>query len=204
MGKFFKKVLLSFAAIFLSWQSYELLRLIDQMEIHSLGMAFFFGWIINLFITGIFAFSGFAFPTQRLLPDSYYTIRRPEKLKQLYKALGVNLFRQFLLATFWKGKKQRKKYFDGKKTGIQNLVLQSKKSEFGHLIPFFIICFVGIYLVKIGMYKLASLALLINVIGNLYPIILQRYHRMRIQYISARQREKPLMNSALPNASART
>jgi hypothetical protein len=41
-----------------------------------------------------------------------------------------------LLATLWKRKKQRKEYFNGTKNGIANMVEQSMKSEFGHLIPF--------------------------------------------------------------------
>ena len=88
-----------------------------------------------------------------------------------------------LLATFWKGQKQRRKYFNGKKNGISNLEEQSMKSEFGHLIPFIIICFLCLYLIVIGQSKLAVFTLLINFVGNLYPIILQRHHRMRIEII---------------------
>ncbi|WP_456439901.1 glycosyl-4,4'-diaponeurosporenoate acyltransferase CrtO family protein [Psychroserpens sp.] len=182
-----KKILLSIATIFLIWQSYNLLYNIDKLAVNSYGLLFFIAWIINLFITGIFAFSGFAFPTQKLLPRSYYKVYHPKRLKKIYNALRVNLFRQMLLATLWKSKKQRKKYFNGKENGISNLVEQSMKSEFGHLIPFIIICFVSSYLIVIGAIKLGVFSLLINLIGNLYPIILQRHHRMRIQIIRKRQ-----------------
>jgi len=184
-----KKILLSLATCFLIWQSYVLLFKIDNLIIESWGLTFFFAWIINLFITGIFAFSGFAFPTQKLLPQSYYYIHNPKSLKKIYKVLGVNWFRKILLATIWKSQNQRKKYFDGKEKGISNLVEQSEKSEFGHLIPFIIICFLSLYLIAIGAIKLAVLSLLINLIGNLYPIILQRHHRMRIQFIRKRQQQ---------------
>ncbi len=182
-----KKVLLSIATIFLIWQSYDLLRMIDKLELNSWGLILFTAWIINLFITGIFALSGFAYPTQRLLPKSYYTIYHPKRLKKTYDALRVNLFRQMLLATLWKSKKQRGKYFNGKMNGISNLVEQSMKSEFGHLIPFIILCFVSVYCFGIGAIKLGIFTFLINLIGNLYPIILQRHHRMRIQLIRKRQ-----------------
>jgi len=138
---------------------------------------------MNLFVAGIFAFSGFAFPTQKILPISYYIIYHPKKLKRLYKLLRVNLFRQFILATLWKSQKQRKKYFNGTENGISNLTEQSMKSEFGHLIPFIIISFVSSYLILIDLVKLSVFTLLINLIGNLYPIILQRHHRMRIQIL---------------------
>jgi len=182
-----KKILLSIATIFLIWQTYDLLFNIDKMTFNSLGLIIFIAWIINLFITGIFAFSGFAFPTQKLLPKSYYKIYHPKKLKKTYKALRVNLFRQMLLATLWKSQKQRKKYFNGKENGISNLAEQSMKSEFGHLIPLIIICFISSYLIIIDEIKLGVFCLLINLIGNLYPIILQRHHRMRIQILRKRQ-----------------
>ena len=185
-----KKILLSIATIFLIWQSYSLLSIINKLEINSVGLLIFIAWIINLFITGIFAFSGFAFPTQKILPEGYYKISHPKKLKKICKVLRIDLFRQMLLATLWKSKKQRKKYFNGKKNGIPNLIEQSKKSEFGHFIPFIIIFFLSAYLVVIGLTKLGVCTFLINFIGNFYPIILQRHHRMRIEIIRKIQQRK--------------
>ena len=182
-----KKILLSLASLFLTWQSYNLLYNIHKLEISSWGTLFFIAWLINLFITGIFAFSGFAFPTQRLLPRSYYKILHQKKLQGTFEALKVNLFRKILLATLWKRKKQQKEFFDGTKNGIANLIEQSMKSEFGHLLPFIIICFVSGYLLWVGQITLAVFSLLINFIGNFYPILLQRHHRMRIQMIRNRQ-----------------
>lgn len=185
-----KKILLSIASLFLILQSVKLLTNIHTLEIKSWALLIFIAWIINLFITGIFAFSGFAFPTQKLLPKSYYKISHPKKLKKTYKILKINLFRQMLLATLWRSHKQRKKYFNGKKNGISNLDEQSMKSEFGHLIPFIILCFVSIYLLVIGLTKLAVCTFFINFIGNSYPIILQRHHRFRIQIIRKRQESR--------------
>lgn len=185
-----KKILLSLASIFLIWQSYKLLLTINNMAIDSWGLSMFMAWIINLFITGIFAFAGFAFPTERLLPNSYYKIHYPKKLKKAYGLLGVDLFRKMLLATLWRSKDQRQKYFNGTKAGIKNLVTQSKKSEFGHLLPLIILCAVSIYFMLMGLVKLAFLTFLINIIGNLYPMILQRHHRMRIQVLINRFQTK--------------
>ena len=184
--QFLRKVFLSIAAIFLIWQSYQLLTSIHRFESNSLLLIIFVAWLINIFITGIFAFSGFAFPTQKLMPESYYKIYQADNLKKLYNFLRVDVFRLFLLATFWKSEKQRQKYFNRKRDGINNLILQSKKSEFGHLIPFLLINFVAVYLVLIGLYKLALCTFIINIIGNFYPIILQRHHRMRIDRLRRR------------------
>lgn len=185
-----KKIILSLASVFLFWQSVSLLSKIHEFEVESLVASFIIAWIINLFITGIFAFVGFAFPTQRILPDSYYQIYKPSKLTTTFEVLKVDLFRKFLLATFWRNKAQRKKYFNGKKDGISILVEQSMKSEFGHLLPFIIINLVSAYLIAINFFELALFTLLLNIIGNLYPIILQRHHRMRIQLISERQQAR--------------
>ena len=174
-------------SIFLVWQSYQLLSVIHTLEPSTWGMSIFIAWIANMFVTGIFAFSGFAFPTQKLLPPSYYQIHNPTSLKNIYKLLKVDVFRKMLLATFWKSKSQRKKHFDGKKSGIQNLETQSMKSEFGHLIPFLILNFVSIYVIAVGSIRLGVLTLCLNLIGNLYPIILQRHHRMRIEKIRKRR-----------------
>lgn len=184
-----KKTLFTFASIFLAFQSYKILSNIHHIEFGSLLLILFAAWIINLFITGIFAFAGFAFPSQRLLPASYYYIDQPNRIKSIYKLLGVELFRKMLLATVWRNKKQHSKFFDGKRGGTSNLDEQSMKSEFGHLIPLIIITVVSIYLLSIGRVGLATAVMIINVIGNLYPIILQRHHRMRIQRIRARSVE---------------
>ena len=181
-----KKIFLSVASLFLLWQSYNLLLSINRFDSEVWFEIIFAAWILNLFITGIFAFAGFAFPTQKLAPKNYYSISQPKRLKKVYKILQVDLFRKMLLATLWKNKSQRKRYFDGSKEGISNLEVQSMKSEFGHLIPFIIICFVCIYLFAIGLNKLGLFSLLINWVGNFYPIILQRHHRMRIEILRRR------------------
>lgn len=181
-----KKILLPLASAFLVVQSYKLLVGIHQLEIKSIFVLIFLAWIINMFITGIFAFVGFAYPTQRLLPASYYHIHQPSRLHKVYQFLKVEWFRKFLLATLWKDKKQRKRYFNGKKEGMDNLEEQSMKSEFGHLLPFIILLVVSVYLLAVGQTYLALFVLLWNILGNFYPILLQRKHRARLQAIKQR------------------
>ncbi len=184
-----RKVLLSIASAFLALQSYKILLVIPALETDSWGLLLFIAWIINLLITGIFAFLVFAHPAQKLLPSSYYTIRHPIRLKKFYDLLQVDLFRKVLLATLWKSQEQRKKYFNGQRNGIATLEEQSMKSEFGHVVPFVILCLLSTYLLLIGKTRLGTLTLLINIIGNLYPVLLQRYHRMRILAISKMKNE---------------
>ncbi|MFT4660381.1 MAG: hypothetical protein ACI8XB_000649 [Patiriisocius sp.] len=160
--------------------------ILPEMELFSWGVRLLYAWIINMFITGIFAFSGFAFHTQKLLPKSYYNISNPKRLKKIYKAAGVPLFRTMLLATIWRSKSQQKKYFNGNRDGIYNLSEQSMKSEFGHLIPFILIMVLSIYLIAVVDLMLGMFTIVWNIVGNMYPIILQRHHRMRIEIIEKR------------------
>lgn len=182
-----KKILLLLASIFLIVQSHKLVWLIPQMKFDSLWFTLLIAWLVNLFVTGVFAFAGFAFPTQRLLPASYYNVRYPERLKWVYHLLRVDLFRNALLATIWRNRKQRKGFFNGRKDGIRNMEVQSMKAEFGHLIPFVILVILSVYFLTLGEVSLGVLTLFINLLGNGYPILLQRHHRLRIQRIRKRR-----------------
>ncbi len=181
-----KKILLSVGSAFLLLQSVNLLNLFASTKIVSFLLALFLGWLINLYVTGVFALAGFAFPTQKLMPSSYYTISNPNRLKSICQLLKVDVFRRLLLATLWKNKKQRKGYFNGRREGIEHFTVQSHKSEFGHLIPLIILFFIGIYVWVVNSAVLGITVLIINFIGNFYPILLQRHHRMRIEKIQSR------------------
>ncbi len=98
----------------------------------------------------------------------------------MYKILGIKYFKWLLLLFFWGKKNNREKYFDGSRRGINNLLFQSKQSEFGHLGAFFVISIIVGFLLSEKYYLLVSFAMIINIIGNFYPVILQRHHRMRV------------------------
>lgn len=147
---------------------------------------FLFAYFINLFTTGVFALVGFGFPTHRLLPKKYYSIKNPKLVAQLYNVMGVAVFRKLLMFFFWGKEKNRRKYFNGTRTGIRNFVYQTKQSEFGHLAALVVIAVLSIVLVFHGYYLMALMAIVINLIGNLYPVILQRHHRMRLGKLAVR------------------
>jgi hypothetical protein len=140
--------------------------------------------LLNLFISGIFAFTGFAYPSSRLLPDAYYTVKNPKVLTAAYNILGIKFFRSFLLMAFWGKEKNRKKYFNGTKSGIQNFDFQTRQSEFGHLGAFIVTTIVCVILLSNGHVITLLLTMALNIIANLYPIILQRMHRVKIQRLS--------------------
>ena len=115
-----------------------------------LGYDFLIAYIIALFGTGIFAFVGFAYPTSKLIGRSYYRLRNPKQLQFWYRLLGLAYFRKFLMLFFWGSKKNRKKYFNGTRTGIY----QTHQSEFGHLGALFLVAFTNMYTFYLGYYAI--------------------------------------------------
>lgn len=175
-----KKIFLTLVSAFLAWQSFDVVVRMHLFDVQAWQWLLFISWVINMMVTGVFAFAGMVHPTQRLLPDAYYAIHRPDRLEKVYKILKINWFRKFLLATFWKKKEQRKAYFDGSKRGVAGFVESTMKAEFGHLAPFVLLNVVSVYFAATGMVLLGLFTAAFNVLGNLYPVLLQRHHRMRI------------------------
>jgi len=176
-----KRIILFLMSIFLLYQSIGLVTMLFEVGDFHWGMQIIFAFLINLFFTGVFALAGFALPTEKLMPEKYYTIHHPKKLKSWFQKLGVAAFRNFLLATVWKKKEMQKGYFNGTVEGFASFEQKTKKSEFGHLIPLVLITVFCFFLIKTKMWVLIGVTMIINIIFNFYPIPLQRHHRMRLQ-----------------------
>ena len=180
-----KKILFPIFSIFLCYRTIELMNHLIESDVKQINTleALVISFLLTLFSTGIFAFLGFAFKTNKILPEAYYIVKNEALLRQIYKRMGVNHFRKLLLFAFWGRKKNKTKYFDGKRSGIENLIFQSKKSEFGHSAAFFLILLLAIILLFLGYWQLFVYMNSINILGNLYPVILQRMHRLRINQL---------------------
>lgn len=176
----FSKTLLSLGSAFLFYLSKDIILKWPDFQTNSFSLLIFISLISNIIILGAFAFAGFAWPTYKLLPEGYYRISKPEKFQKMGRRLGLPIFQKFLLLTFWKDKKQRKRYFDGSRSGIKHWIKESKSAEFGHLIPFFILMGLSLWSLILGYWKIALINLVFNIFVNLYPVLLQRMHRARI------------------------
>ena len=162
-----KKILFSFFSIILLYLSYDLIKIILVFGPFNVIVTIIISWGVNVLITGVFALPGFVFPTNRILISSYYRIRNAENLLRVYKTLRVNLFRNLLLIFFWGKKKNKDKYFDGTKGGIDNLIYQSKQSEFGHLGAFVSILIVSIILLFETNIQIVFIIMLINIFTSI-------------------------------------
>ncbi|RLD18682.1 MAG: hypothetical protein DRI69_09900 [Bacteroidetes bacterium] len=181
-----KKILFPALSVFLLYRSIDLVNVLmaSAPSDFNVGDFMLISFLLCLFITGIFAITGFAYPTHKILTSKYYELKNPDQLIRTYRFLNVDIFKKGLMAVFWGTKKNRKKYFDGTRDGIENFIYQSKQSEFGHLGAFVLILISSFVLLAQGYFILVASMTFINIIGNLYPIILQRYHRLRIEKLS--------------------
>lgn len=143
--------------------------------------SFLFAWILN-FMLMISVFS----MTQTLKPkltSSYYNAKKWEKEGIIYQFLGVNLFRKMLVWIGWE--KLNKKVNPVKKSidSLLRLEYGTRQSELGHLIIFFIVLAINIFVaIKFGFVRSLWL-LILNLILNFYPIIVQRYNRPRLKKV---------------------
>lgn len=175
-------------SLFLAWQSAVVFDVLLRIRPDSWWLLALIAWLFNMGVTGAFAVVGFVLPTHRVLPEGYYRVRRPRRLKAAYRALRVDLFGWVLLATLWRDRAQRRRYFDGTASGLEHLDQQSRSSEFGHAVPFVLVTAASVAWALSGAAALAGLAIGFNVLGNLYPVLLQRHHRMRVQRLRSRAR----------------
>lgn len=181
-----KKILFPAFSVFLLFRTIELVNaLMNSLPSDFVPTEYMLiSFLICLYITGIFAMTGFAYPTHRVLTSRYYELKQPNRLIRIYRLLNVDAFKKVLMIVFWGRRKNRKKYFDGTRGGLENFIYQSKQSEFGHLGAFVSIIITSIVLLTQGYVFLVASMTFINILGNLYPIVLQRHHRIRIERLA--------------------
>jgi hypothetical protein len=138
-----------------------------------------FAWSLN-FVLMIWVLA-FTEVLKSKLTSSYYNEKGWERRGKIYERFGVNFFRKLLVWTGWE-KLNKKANPVGKNTeALANLHYQTKKNELGHLIILFIVLgFNAFVAFKFGVIKSLWLFVL-NLLLNLYPVLLQRYNRPRIQ-----------------------
>ena len=161
-----KKILFPLFSIFLIYRTIDLVNNLLAMDISEFSFmeSIFVAFLLNIFITGIFAFPGFAFSTNRILPSNYYAINNKQVLLNFYNIFGIDIFRKALLFFFWGLKKNRKIYFNGTKGGLENFIHKSKQSEFGNLSSFTLILLISIALLIKGYILLVAITIIINVL----------------------------------------
>ena len=151
---------------------------LDAFGVRSPMFAFLLNWI---------AMSWVAFTGQSIhfsLPSSYYEIKPFEHNGESYVRLGIlvfkNLVRRGPLAMFSPTLR-----FPKVKTtfALQQLDAEMRKAEAGHVIIFMMVLVVAIYALLQGWLDAVGWMLAFNIVINGYPIMLQRYNRIKLQQL---------------------
>jgi hypothetical protein len=119
------------------------------------------------------------------LPRSYYRVRPFERNGRLYEALGVRVFRRLVpdgdFANRWRRRKNPGYRVVVNRAAARAFLVRTEESERGHLV----LLLLGLPAIalawQVGWYGWAIYLAAGNVLVNLYPVLLQRYTRGRLQ-----------------------
>ena len=142
-------------------------------------VGFLSAWILNfMLMMCVFIF------TQTLkskFSSDYYKVKDWERNGKIYEKLGINIFRKLLVLVGWEKLNKKDNPVKNNIEALAHLEYRTKQSELGHLIIFFIVlCFTVYVSIKFSIVESLWLFFL-NIILNVYPILLQRYNRPRLQ-----------------------
>lgn len=140
---------------------------------------FLFAWMLNFVLMMCVFF--FTETLKSELKSKYYSEKEWEKKGKIYESFGVNFFRKVLVWIGWEKLNKKANPVEKNLKALLHLEYRTKQSELGHLIIFFIVMGFTIN-VAVTFGLLTSLWLFIlNIVLNLYPIVLQRYNRPRLK-----------------------
>jgi len=145
-----------------------------------MGMASFaFAWALN-FLLMIWAVALIeALDSQ--LTSSYFDDKKWEHKGKIYEYIGINFFRKVLVWIGWEKLNKKANPIKNSNEALMRFYFQTKKSELGHAIIIPIVLGFNIFVAVNFSFSKSLWLLILNILLNLYPVLLQRYNRPRIQ-----------------------
>ena len=141
--------------------------------------SFSFAWVLNFMLMACVL--TFTETLKSPLTSPYFNQKKWERRGDLYESLGINFYRKLLVWTGWERLNKKSNPIEKNTKALMHLHYRTKQSELGHLIIFFIVLGFNILVtLKFGFIKSLWL-LVLNILLNLYPMLLQRYNRPRIE-----------------------
>lgn len=147
---------------------------------HYFGVqGFLFAWTLNFLLMGcVLAFTE-TLKSQHNSP--YYNDKTWEQKGKVFESVRINFFRKLLVWIGWEKLNKKSKPVEKNTEALIHLHYQTKQAELGHIIIFIIVMGFNIFVaLKFGVFQSLWL-LILNILLNLYPILLQRYNRPRIE-----------------------
>jgi Glycosyl-4,4'-diaponeurosporenoate acyltransferase len=141
--------------------------------------SFVFAWVLNLMLMMAILYFTKTFKPKLISP--YYNSKKWEAEGNIYKWFGVHGFRKVLVWIGWEKLNKASNPVKKNMDALKHLEYGTRKSEFEHSIIFFIVLgltlFVGFYY----GFKQSLWLLVLNVLLNAYPVVVQRYNRPRLR-----------------------
>ncbi|GAB3689454.1 glycosyl-4,4'-diaponeurosporenoate acyltransferase CrtO family protein [Nocardiopsis oceani] len=120
----------------------------------------------------------------RPLEHPWFRVRRWEV--PLYGRLGARLYGRALDAVGWNRVVERGRGFDGTRAGLTGLDQHTRSSEAGHLLCLVVASVLAAAAVSMGSWAGALWLVGLGVLLHVYPVMLQRLLRVRIQVLAGR------------------
>lgn len=148
--------------------------------IYYIGMqGFLFAWVLNLMLMMcVFTFTE---TLKSPFTSTYFEEKDFEVRGRIYELLGIHFFRKLLVWVGWEKMNKKNNPVEKNFQALIHLEYRTKQSELGHIIILIIVLGFTVFVaVKFGIMKSIWL-LVLNILLNLYPILLQRYNRPRLE-----------------------
>lgn len=139
-----------------------------------------FAFLLNCFVLSQVA--GLPPFTSATLPESYFRLRPVERGGRIYLYLGIQFFKRMMMSKLYR---KLNPYFNFKRTSItpRDLMNRMKDAEAAHALVFGLMLLCSLVALVVGSSYAAFWLLFFNMIGNGYPVMLQRYNRGRLERI---------------------
>lgn len=108
------------------------------------------------------------------------------KSKSLNKNIGIHYFKWIVKNSFFKFFNQKIK-IKSKETQLAEIRKEMTIAEISHLIGFVFVIFFAVYRISTHNFLFALIIMIVNVLMNLYPSLLQQENKRRIDVLIKRQ-----------------
>lgn len=143
----------------------------------------FFAFLLNWFVV---CWAGVVNPAvYLLLPEQYYATKDFERTGRVYELLGVRLFKWLVYRgpfRVFSPNMRLSRFSEGRDPHtLRRLEHYTREGEASHVLVFVLVLPFAGYAALRGWLDAVVWLMAFNVILNIYPVILQRYHRNRLQ-----------------------
>lgn len=178
----------------------EILKKLALFTVATIVVGYLIVWSLDAFgfrspifalLVNWLAMSWVAVTTQAVyfpFPSKYYDIKPFEQTGRVYERLGIRLFKKAVgrgpLTIF----SPTLRFPKGKTiSALRYLDHEMRKAETGHMFIFTLMVWVTAYALVMAWFDAAGWILGFNLIFNGYPVMLQRYNRIRLQALVQRR-----------------